>query len=120
MTTTESHSAPQEWVPQACTLPTAERPLRVEEFDDLFGSAVRELEHAEPTRLRLGLVPSAEVAARTAQLAAQETACCSFFTFTLVMTGGELSLDVAVPDVHVAVLTALAARAGAALSGPAG
>jgi hypothetical protein len=27
---------PDDWAPDACTLPTAERPLRVAEFDDLF------------------------------------------------------------------------------------
>jgi hypothetical protein len=26
------------WVPQACTLPTVERPLRLAEFNDLFAT----------------------------------------------------------------------------------
>lgn len=35
MTTIETEDDHQ-WAPQACTLPTAERPLRVAEFDDLL------------------------------------------------------------------------------------
>ena len=33
-----------DWVPQACTLPTAELPLRVAAFDRLFADAVRGVE----------------------------------------------------------------------------
>lgn len=29
------------WVPDACTLPTVEQPLRLNEFDDVFRDAVR-------------------------------------------------------------------------------
>ena len=40
---------PDDWAPDACTLPTVERPLRVAEFDDLF-TAVRRSERPQPTR----------------------------------------------------------------------
>ncbi len=106
------------WVPDACTLPTADRAGRVAEFDGLFSATVRAAERTGPTRLRLELEPSPEAAARAAGLAAAETQCCSFFTFTLTAAGGALSLDVAVPDGQVAVLDALADRALAA-AGPA-
>ncbi|MHA6792344.1 hypothetical protein ACVGVM_02290 [Pseudonocardia bannensis] len=29
------------WVPETCTLPSSERPLRVAEFDGVFASSVR-------------------------------------------------------------------------------
>ncbi len=29
------------WVPDACTLPTVDQPLRVAEFDDLFARAAK-------------------------------------------------------------------------------
>jgi predicted metalloendopeptidase len=29
------------WVPEACTLPSVEQPLRVAEFDEVFANAVR-------------------------------------------------------------------------------
>ena len=99
------------WAPDACTLPTAERPLRVAEFDDLFTTSVRAVHRLDPTAVRLDLEPSADVAARAANLVVRETGCCSFFTFSLVATGGELRLDIGVPEEHAEVLEALASRA---------
>lgn len=103
----------QSWVPpQACTLPTAEQPLRVAEFDSLFSQVVRSVTRPRPDLLRLGLTRDPETAARAAELAARENQCCTFFTFTLTFSE-ELTLDVAVPAEHVPVLDALAARAKA-------
>lgn len=99
------------WVPSACTLPTVERPLRVAEFDAFFTEAVRALERPAPTRLRLGLDADPAVASRAAGLAARESGCCSFFAFTLAITGDGMVLDVEVPTGQVAVLDALQARA---------
>jgi hypothetical protein len=99
-------------VGDACTLPTQELPVRLAEFDALFAS-VRSAERVAPTRLRLALAAGGEVAARAADLAVRETACCGFFTFTLTVTGGGTNLEVAVPAGHVAVLDGFAARATA-------
>ena len=99
------------WVPQSCTLPPIERPVRIADFDRLFTDAVRAVDRPDPTRLTLQLEPSATVAAQAANLMARETACCSFFTFTLVATGGALRLEVSVPDGQVEVLDALEAQA---------
>lgn len=96
------------WVPEACTLPTAERPIRVAEFDTLLGTAVRGVDRMDETRLRLELDPSPDIAGRAAQLAAKETGCCSFFTFTLTADGAGVRLDVAVPEGRTDVLDALA------------
>ncbi|WP_327045712.1 hypothetical protein OG320_29175 [Microbispora sp. NBC_01189] len=104
----------QGWAPPACTLPTAERPLRVAEFDALFAETVRAVRREERARLRLELRFSPEHAARAAELTARENGCCSLFTFTLTIAGGGLTLDVAVPPEHAGVLDALQARAGAA------
>lgn len=106
-----------EWVPQACTLPTTEQPLRVAEFDAFFADAVTGVVAVAAGRVRLDLRADPEVAGRAAQLAVAETGCCSFFTFALTATGGTLSLEVTVPDQHIEVLDALAARAVAALGG---
>ena len=97
------------WVPEACTLPTAERPLRLAEFDALFATALRGQQRLSPTRLRWQFDPAAESAAR--DLTGRETECCTFFSFTLVPAGGELQIDVEVPTAHVEVLDALADRA---------
>jgi hypothetical protein len=103
----------ESWVTEACTLPTVERPLREAEFDEVFASAVRRVERPSPEMLRLDLEPTAEVAARVADLAVRETGCCAFFTFGLTAAAGSLHLDVTVVPGQVAVLEALAARAGA-------
>jgi hypothetical protein len=75
------------WAPLSCTLPAARLPLRVAEFDALFAEAVQGIERVGPERLRLELLPSPRAAGRAAELAAAETQCCSFFTFTLTATG---------------------------------
>jgi hypothetical protein len=110
---------PDNWVPDSCTLPLADQPLRVAEFRDLFAGAVHAVSRPEPTRLRLSLDPSPDVAAQAARLATAETACCSFFTFTLTVAQGSVTLDVSVPASHLAVLDGLAGQATAALASPA-
>jgi hypothetical protein len=102
------------WAPQACTLPSVERPLRVAEFDALFTGSVREIKRTDQGRVRLELDPTPAVAAQAADLVVRETGCCSFFAFTLTATGGTLTLDIAVDDTHVEVLDALVAHAAAA------
>lgn len=48
-----------------------------------------------------------------AELAAKETACCSFFTFTFTLADGRSTMSVSVGAAHEDVLEALAARAAA-------
>ncbi len=112
---------PGSWVQiDACTLPTAEQPLRVAEFDALFAGALRKLELREPGWLRLVLAPgagvqAADVEASTRELIARESVCCSFFDFHLTPTiDGELVLDVRVPDTRVEVLDGIIRQAQAA------
>jgi hypothetical protein len=97
------------WVPEACTLPTVEQPLRVAEFDDLFTQALRDVQRPAVTRLRLTFDPASGAAAR--DLVVRESECCSFFAFTVSATATELVIDVEVPDAQVAVLDAIAAHA---------
>ncbi|MFI0481320.1 hypothetical protein [Actinomadura sp. 9N215] len=106
------------WASQACTLPTTERPLREAEFDALFAESATGAERAGPGRTRVRLRPGPEAAARAAALAARETACCSFFTFTVTVSGGDLILDVAVSAAHTHVLDALTARAETVIARP--
>lgn len=93
--------------PEACTLPTAERPLRVAEFDRLFTRASAAVERFGPRVARITLPPSPETAAAAADLVVRETQCCSFFTFSLTAGGGRLHLDVTVSENQVSVLDAL-------------
>ncbi len=98
------------WIPPSCTLPTAERPLRAAEFDELLGTAVQAVARPGPRRLTLRLDPTPEVAAAVAGLAVRETACCSFFTFALAAVAGRLERDVTVEPGHTDILDALAER----------
>jgi hypothetical protein len=132
MTTASPGPAPADWVPvETCTLPTAEQPLRVAEFDTLFAASLRAVEHpaAAATRARLLLAGDADLPGRVQRLADAETACCSFFTFTLtplaVDSSADLSgalsgnvdaaavvaLDVEVPAARADALAALVERA---------
>lgn len=106
---TEATPPPVEWVPESCTLPTAEQPLRVAEFDDLFAAGLWRLERLNPTALRLYLDP--EMRGTAVDLTDRETGCCSFFTFDVTSVGELVALDAGVPPGHVDVLDALAARA---------
>jgi hypothetical protein len=97
----------------ACTLPTAEQPVRVAEFRELLGGSVRTVRRISPTRLRLDLDGAAEAAVR--DLAARETECCAFFSFAVSRTGsGTVRMDVEVPPGRTDVLDGLAALAAGA------
>ena len=102
------------WVPEACTLPTVERPLRREEFDGLFASALTAQERPSPTVLRWTLDPTVEPTVR--ELTQREIACCSFFSFDFTVAGDSLRVDVLVPPAQIKVLDALAARAAAGMA----
>src|SRR6478735_4283249 len=112
MTISEHVSEPV-WAPQACTLPTVERPLRVAQFDELFGG-VTAAERPAPTRLQLTLPAEPETAAQAAGLLAREVQCCSFFSFTLTIRCDSLRLLLEAPAEHADVLDAVAGRVSAA------
>ena len=99
------------WVPDACTLPTVEQPLRAKQFDDLFRESTTAVHRIDERLARVELRPDPVVAARAAELVMRETQCCSFFGFALSAGGGVLTLEVRVPAGQVAVLDALVDRA---------
>ncbi|MEU9305881.1 hypothetical protein [Streptomyces sp. NPDC048269] len=97
-------------VPQSCTLPTEELPLRVAEWDALFAERLTWLSRSERLRLRLDLADGPGVEDRIRDLVERESGCCSFFTFTTTPGKGLVRLEIAVDPAHEAVLEALAAR----------
>ena len=105
------------WAPvEACTLPTAERPLRLAEFDDLFATTLWRIDRTGHTGARLLLTGDEALADRTQRLADAESACCSFFTFSVsALEPGLVALDIEVPAAYVDVLAGLVERADAAL-----
>lgn len=98
-------------MPDSCTLPSAEQPIRVAAFDQFFADAVRSTRRPGPARLELVLTGDAEPAAR--DLAARESSCCSFFTFDFDTTTEDPVMSVRVPAAYIEVLDAFAARAQA-------
>jgi len=96
--------------PDACTLPTAERPLRRAEFADLFAHT-REVRRDGPGRVSLTLEGPADLAATVRDLTARESECCSFFAFTVTGDRGDVVLDIEVPPRHVDVLDGIVASA---------
>ena len=103
------------WAPDECTLPTAQRPLRVAEFGALFDTALRGVERGDDATLRLTLIESSwdEVE----RLTAAETDCCSFFRFSLSRRDDRLvGLTVTVPANQSAVLDGLTRQAETALA----
>jgi hypothetical protein len=98
--------------PHACTLPTAERPLRVAEFDALFAAGLRSVRRINDRTAELFFDGSPSTAAWVADLTRRESECCSFFTFTMDSgEGGMLTLRVTVPLTQTAVLDGLVDRA---------
>ncbi len=102
------------WVPQSCTLPTEEWPLRVAEWDTLFAERLTSLSRPQPLHLRLDLAGGEGVEDRVRDLVDRESGCCSFFTFTTTPDQDLIRLDISVDQAHEAVLDALAARPAAA------
>ena len=98
---------PDDWAPDACTLPTAERPLRIAEFDELFGYVVR-ADRVASQRLDLTLPYAVEPAAR--DLARRESECCSFFAFDFTAAGKHVVMHIAVREQQVEVLDTVEAR----------
>lgn len=107
--------APGDWVPDACTLPTVEQPIRTAEFDRFFTDAVRDIRRPGPQRLELVLAGDAGPVAR--DLAGRESSCCSFFTFDFLTTTDGTVMSVGVPVAYIEVLDAFAARAQAGIGG---
>jgi hypothetical protein len=93
-------------MPDVCTLPAADRPVRRAEFDALFATLVRS-DRTGPGHLRLVLGAPVDV---VRDLTARESECCSFFRFTVSPGPSGAVLDIEVPPVRVSILEAMAAR----------
>ena len=101
--------------PEACSLPSADQPARVAEWDALFAGAVCEVSPITGG-VRFAVDRTAAGPAAVADLADRESQCCAFLAFTLVLGNGTVTLDVTSDSGHAEVVEALAGRA-AALAG---
>jgi hypothetical protein len=99
----------------ACTLPTAERPLRLAEFDALFASSARSVSR-DVDGVRIRLAGSGGLREQVRGLADREMACCSFFGFEIESLEDDLTLRIVVPVERREILEALADRAEALIA----
>jgi hypothetical protein len=98
-----------------CTLPTAAQPIRVKKFDELFRYQVSQPRRIGPHRVEFSFPSADGLSAQVSDLVARESACCSFFEFTIeTVDQDRLVLRVGVPASRVDVLQALTDRAAAA------
>jgi hypothetical protein len=103
-----------------CTLPTAALPARLMEFDELLRRQVSAPRRIGQHRAEFTFVSADGLHAQVADLVARESACCSFFEFTIDQRSQPspedlLVLRVAVPQTHDDVLETLMDRAVAAI-----
>jgi hypothetical protein len=102
-----------------CTLPAAAQPVRLTEFDELFRSQIRPPRRIDAHRVEFTFANANELYAHVSDLVARETACCSFFEFTInedaLADQDHLLLRIGVPASRDDVLQALTERAHAAI-----
>ena len=104
---------------EMCTLPTAERPVRVAEFDELFSRHGVSVTRSGETSATFEFAGDADLANRVRDLAERESSCCSFFDFVVSEPGADkVMLSVSVPVGQTQVLAGLIARAERATTTP--
>ena len=107
-------------IEDSCTLPTAAQPLRLKEFDELFRYQLSQPRRIGPRRVEFSFANADGLYAHMSDLVARESACCSFFEFSIdpdvrqAANQDRLMLRVGVPASQVDVLQALTDRAAAA------
>jgi hypothetical protein len=103
-----------------CTLPAVARPLRVGEFDDLFQDQTAAPRWIGRHRVEFTLAGGDDLYEHVSDLVARESACCSFFDFSITRPareaaqGPSLALRVGVPASRRDVLEGLTSHAVAA------
>lgn len=100
-----------DWIPETCTLPTAERPFRSAEFDALFRDDLETFSRVLPESLVLRFGSRPGLVDTLTDLTRRESSCCSFFRFRLDDGGGTVTLHVGVPTPRTDVLDGLERRA---------
>ena len=102
-----------------CTLPVAAQPFRLMEFEELFRSQTRPPRRIDAHRVEFTFANANDLYAHVSDLVARESACCSFFEFTINEDASadqdHLILQIGVPANRDEVLEALAERAHAAI-----
>jgi DNA-binding transcriptional MerR regulator len=103
--------------PISCSLDAGEMDGRMNDWQALLGLVIDRTPVTDG--ISLSFSPEPGVAAQVARLAAAEQACCSFFDFTVRVSGGELRLEVRGPQDAQGIISALfGVEGGGAARGP--
>jgi hypothetical protein len=96
--------------PISCTLDAGEMAGQIDDWQALLARAI----HRTPVNdgVSLSFPPEPGIAAEVGRLAAAEHACCSFFDFTVRMSGGELRLEVRGPQEAQEIISGLFGLSG--------
>lgn len=100
-----------DWIPDSCTLPTAERPLRAADFDRVFAEDLNSVTRDNPDVLMMRFRARAGLREELTELTRRESSCCSFFRFELAEAPDGVVLRVSVPSGRSEVLDDLQRRA---------
>ena len=98
-------------IPIACTLSPNQTGQRLEEFENLFATHLRELTRTAPRVARFVFQAADEIEDVARDLFAREHECCAFFDFVVQRQGAELIVQAEVPVGAEASLDELAAIA---------
>ena len=113
-------------VEEFCALPAAAQPFRLMEFDELFRRQIRPPRRIDRHRVEFTFAGAGDMYVQVSDLVTRETACCSFFDFSITehprdLAGeDQLVLRVGVPVSRDDVLEALTDRAVMAMGGSTG
>jgi hypothetical protein len=105
-----------------CTLPAADQPMRLMEFDELLRRQVAPPHRIGPHRAEFRFGGADGLHAKVSDLLARELECCSFFDFMIdqraehPINEDQLLVQVGVPASRADVLDALLNRALAAIT----
>jgi hypothetical protein len=84
-------------IPIVCTLTPGDAYDRVSEWRDFLAGSVLSAAVVGDTELRLALDPLPESLLCAVDLSQRETACCSFFDFSLAISDSSCTLVIRVP-----------------------
>lgn len=93
-------------IPDSCTLPSQQRPLRLAEFGALLTQAIA-VERGDQRNLHFFFDDSDGLDARIRDLAHREANCCSFFEFHVAHKKDQVMLGITVPHQHTGILDSL-------------
>jgi uncharacterized protein YceH (UPF0502 family) len=98
--------------PRVCTLPTAERPLRLAEFESLFAEHLDHVTWTDDRTAVFRLTGGDDVASLARDLGDRESRCCSFFSFEVAQPAASVvTMQVRVPRRYRTVLQAMVDQA---------